>query len=202
MGSLNNRQSGFGAVGIILIILVVGVIAASGAFVVSRHNKHDASAASNTAAPTPPPLPPSAVSNPVTTSPVTSSVAISEWGIKAPYSGSLALSYVMSTDGTSASFSSSQLSKLSADCVGRGGAIKRYAANDKVSVYADDPTADTATTYFAKADSSTYAHVGGYYYTFLHDQAACGDITVTSAVHAQTNDAVKALTPTFQVAGN
>lgn len=99
----------------------------------------------------------------------------------------------MSSDGTAATFSSSQLSALSSDCVGRGGAIKRWASTDKVSTYPADPNAQTASQAFANADPSTFTHIGNYYYTFLHDQAACGDPSATATTQAQTNDAVKRL---------
>ncbi len=127
---------------------------------------------------------------------------IKEWGVRVPYSGSLILSYKI--DGRYAYFSSAQLTDLSSDCVGRGGAIVRWASTDQVSEGPPDASSPTAATYFAGKDPSTipYAHIGNYYYMFAHDQAACGDLTTTAALQSQTNDAVKVLVPKLQASPN
>jgi len=139
--------------------------------------------------------------------PVSQYLDIKEWGVRAPYSGSLKLSYTVSSSssgGGSAVFSSDQLTALSSDCPGRGGSIIRWASTDQVSEGPPDESTPTAASYFAGKDPSTfpYAHIGNYYYTFAHDQAACGDLNTTAALQSQTNDAVKALVPNLQAIPN
>src|SRR5206468_3983122 len=125
---------------------------------------------------------------------------IKEWGVRAPYSGSLKLSYKISSDGRSSTFSSDQLTALSSDCIGRGGWIDRWASTDRVSEGPPDANTPTAEQAFAGKDPATvpYAHIGNYYYSFHHDQAACGNLTTTVALQSQTNNAVKALVPNLQ----
>lgn len=125
-------------------------------------------------------------------------VDITQWGVKAPYSESPKLSYTLSSDSKTATFSSDQLTALNSDCVGRAGSIMRWASTDKVTNLPADPSAPTATTYFASADPSTYSHVGNYYYTFQNDMAACGNPDVTGSAQSQANNAVKALVPKLQ----
>ncbi len=131
-------------------------------------------------------------------------LTIKEWGVRAPYSGSLKLSDTMSSDRRTATFSSEQLTALSSACTGRGGFIIRWASTDQVSEGPPDANTPTAEQAFADKDPSTvpYAHIGNYYYTFAHDQAACGDLTTTAALQSQTNDAVKALVPNLQAVPN
>jgi hypothetical protein len=127
---------------------------------------------------------------------------IKEWGLTAQYSGSFKLTYMMSSDHRMARFSSDQLTTLDGNCVGRGGTILRYAPTDKVSEGPADASTPTAATAFANVDPSLWAHVGNYYYLFVHDMAACDNPSVTATAQAQTNDAVKALVPKLQTATN
>jgi uncharacterized protein (UPF0333 family) len=120
-------------------------------------------------------------------------LVISQWGVEATYTGNVTLSYIMSADDKIATFSSNELTAASNACVGRGGSIERWASTDTVSELPADPSAPTAAQYFASALPSTYAHVGNYYYSFQHDQAACGDPSTTSSLYAQTNNAVQSM---------
>jgi hypothetical protein len=197
----NIRQGGFGVVGIIAVVVVVAAVLAGISFVVFKKSSSTKAAPTPSATPTEQTPAARPTATPEAATPASQYLHITEWGVKASYSTTLTLSYTLSSDGTAATFSSTQLSKLSNDCVGRGGAIKRWAASDKVTVYPTDAS-PTAESTFAKADPSTYAHIGNYYYTFLHDQAACGDPTTTETVHSETNDAVKALVSKLQAASN
>jgi len=125
-------------------------------------------------------------------------LTIKEWGVRAPYSGSLKLSYKMSPDKRTATFSSDQLTALSSDCVGYGGAIVRYLPTDYASVYQQGPTVEQTAT----QTPSLYKHVGNYYYIFRHAQSGCGNVDSTAATASQTNDAVKALVPNLQAIPN
>jgi len=79
------HQSGFGTVEMLLIVLVIGIVGAAG-WLVYQHNRPKATnAAPNT----------SQTSNPQTTTTTptqtTTYFIINEWGVRAPYSGSLKL---------------------------------------------------------------------------------------------------------------
>jgi hypothetical protein len=129
---------------------------------------------------------------------------IKEWGIRAPYSGSLKLTYTMSAENKSATFSSDQLTALTTDCTGRGGSIIRWASTDQVSEGPPDANTPTAAEAFAGKDPSAvpYAHIGNYYFTFAHAQSGCGNIDSTTTIQSQTNNAVKALVPILQAIPN
>jgi type II secretory pathway pseudopilin PulG len=129
-------------------------------------------------------------------------LTISEWGVKAPYSGSLKLTYTMSSNSKTATFSSDQLTALSSDCIRKGGSIIRWASTDQVSEGPPDANTPTAAKAFAGANPLTYAHIGNYYYTFAHAQSGCGDINTTAVLQSQTNDAVKFLVPNLQAIPN
>lgn len=128
----------------------------------------------------------------------TAFIDIKEWGVKASYSGTPALTYTLSTDGKAVVFSSSQLTAANSSCTGRGGAIIRWASTDKVTALPADSNAPTATQYFASASPSKYAHIGDYYYTFEHDPAACSDPSSTNQAYSQTNNAVQSLVQSLQ----
>jgi len=195
------KQAGFSVIEVLLVVLVVVVLAATGFVVYQRHQTNsakDRAAANTTQTNTQP-------QNTTSTQPAqttTQYLTIKEWGVRAPYSGSLKLIYTMSADSRTATFSSDELTALSTDCTGRGGSITRWASTDQVSEGPADASTPTAASYFAQAAPSTYAHIGNYYYTFAHDQAACGDLNTTAALQSQTNDAVKALVANLQAIPN
>lgn len=199
----NEHQSGFSTTIVLLLVLIVTALAAT-SLVVYQHQKSSSaksSAATGTTQTTTQPQN-STTAQPAQTT--TQYFTIKEWGVRAPYSGNLKLSYTMSPGNQTATFSSDQLTALSSDCTNRGGSILRWASTDQVSNGPVDASTPTATNYFAGKDPSTfgYAHIGNYYYMFVHDQAACGDLTSTTAVQSQTNNAVKALVPTLQATTN
>ena len=197
------KQSGFSIIEVSLVILVVAVLSATG-FVVYQHHKPSSaknSAATSSNQPTEQPQGTTTTQSAQTTRQY---LTIKEWGVRVPYSGSLKLSYTMSLESRTATFSSDQLTALSSDCVGRSGLIIRWASTDQVSEGPPDANTPTAANAFAGKDPSTlpYAHIGNYYFTFAHDQAACGDLNTTAATQSQTNDAVKALVANLQAIPN
>lgn len=195
-----SRQAGFSIVEAVIAVVAIGVIGTAG-FFVYQHNRPKTTGATGT---TNPPTNQQTGTTPPTN---TTYFTISEWGVRAPYSGSLKLSYTIATDSTgnsSATFSSDQLTALSTDCTGRGGSIIRWAAGTKYAEGTSDANTPTVATYFQGKDAKAYnyAHIGNYYYTFAHDQAACGDLTSTAETQSQTNDAVKALVANLQTIPN
>ena len=120
-------------------------------------------------------------------------VVIKEWGVRAKYSGDLALSYKI--DGKKAIFSSAELTKEDAECVGRGGWINRYSPTD---FFTEDGSDGPTVAESAKTNSSLVL-VDGYYYSFAHAQSACGqNPDMTATLQTATNDSVKALVPALQ----
>jgi hypothetical protein len=197
MTNRRHIEPGFGTVEVLIVIAAVIALSGAGWLVYQHH--HTSKTVSNSTPSTTQTNKQPVSDNTQTTQTATQYMDITQWGVRAPYSGSLKLSYGL--DGQTAAFSSDQLTALSSDCVGRGGFIMRWASTDKVTngIPADANT-PTAATYFASADPSsvTYAHVGNYYYMFQHDMAACGDPNSTASLQSQTNDAVKALVSDLQ----
>lgn len=141
-----------------------------------------------------------------------SHVIIREWGVQAPYSGLLHLSYTLK--GNRVSFSSDELTKVDPRCKGRGGTITRYRPNDDITPTGDDevraaqlpPHASsfaleyTGGRYHAVPGDggNSFTRIGNYYYIFSHDQTACGtsgDISRTAMPQQQTNNDVRQLVP-------
>lgn len=183
------RQAGFSIVEAVIVVVAAAVIGTAG-FFVYQHNKPkrtDAATGNNQTTNNQQP----GITN---TTPTTAYFTISEWGVRAPYSGSLKISYTMSADGKTATFSSDQLTALSTDCTGYGGSIVRYSPTDFVSPYQQGQTVEQVAT----QNPGRYGHVGSYYYIFAHAQSGCGDISSTASLQSQTNDAVKVLSMSLQ----
>jgi hypothetical protein len=133
-----------------------------------------------------------------------------KWGIRAPYQGSLTLS--QTTDGNTARFSSKELTATDKACKGQGGTIRRWKADEDMSlsgidgVFAAKLPRGHGLFNFSINDTgrpdvdfngtnNAFAFVDDYYYVYYPDQGACGASNTASAdVHAQTNEAVRALT--------
>lgn len=125
-------------------------------------------------------------------------ISIKEWGVRAPYSGSLTLNYKVDSGEQAARFASKELTAADPECnleIG-GGEIARFAPSDKI-ILPGDSTGPTAEEY-AKTNKDYY-HVGGYYYTYIHDQAACSDNAKAAGLQSQTSDAVKDLVPKLEL---
>lgn len=182
------NQKGFSAVEALLVIIILLLIGFTGYYV--WHSQHETNKTYASAAKT------AQSSAGKQAADTTGTVVIKEWGVEAPYSGSLSLSYAIGqgTDTNSAAFSSTQLTNASTDCIGRGGAITRYSGDADATNLGGD--GKTIAQYAMALDKSAYAHIGNYYYFFVHDQAACGDNpSATQSLQQQTNSAVKTLVP-------
>ncbi len=179
-----HNQNGFGLIGSLIVVMVLAVIAFGGYY--AWHTHHTAKPTTTTKLSTPAS---NSSSAPASTQ---NYLTIKEWGVRAPYSRSLNLQYGLSNDKASASVTSSQLLAADAQCT-RGGAILRALPTDPVS-----PAGTAAKDLATQVGSSGYAYIGGYYYFFLHDQAACSDKDAATTLQTQNNDAVKALVPNLQ----
>ena len=191
------HQSGFGTLEILLFVLVVAVLAIVGVVVPQHHKPISAlfsAATSQKPTITQPQSTTTTTQSPQTT---TQYLTITEWGVKAPYSGNDTLTYTLSSDNNIAYISSKQLTSADAQCTrSSAGSIRRYTATGLASPYNTGPTiAETASQ-----NPGLYTHVGNYYYIFAHAQSACGSVSVST--QNQANDTVKALVPNLQPIAN
>ena len=184
------NQKGFTAIEAVLIVVILAIIGGTGYYVYQANNK--STDTQNTAQLNAESAVPHKAAG------KTTYTTITEWGVRAPYSGSLKLQYTLSSDGKQADFTSDKLVATDAACTDQfGGQIDRYAPADIATP--DGTGTTTAKDRAATASKSTYAYVGGYYYFFTHSQAACGtDPDKTKTVQQQTNAAVEALVPKLQ----
>ena len=134
---------------------------------------------------------------------------IKEWKVGAPYSephaddGSVALNYAINAHGD-AEFSDKRLDDLvvgtGMSCKGFAGTIARYSKDQKI--YGNTTAAEAAKT------NSSMVFVDGYYYQFIHAQAACSGPNPSplspskqaqlETLLSQDNDTVKAIVTNLQ----
>jgi len=121
---------------------------------------------------------------------------ISQWGVRAPYSGTDSFTFSYSAGGgTSALVISSNLAKTYGCTTFGAGQIAKSSADDP----ANDPANPSATVgEDITSNPSMYTKVGSYYYSFAHDNAACSDSVTVDAQNA-ANDTVKALVAKLQI---
>lgn len=163
-----DRQSGFSTTMILLAVLVVVVLAATGV-VVDQHHKStstNSKAATTTTQTTTQPKSTTTIQPAQTT---TQYLTITEWGVRAPYSGSLALQYT--ANGTnSMSVSSSQLAAGGpAVCSAAGnsdaGILGRYLPTDS-NLGPKIPANETAQQYIEQNAAVPHATIGNYIYIY------------------------------------
>lgn len=135
---------------------------------------------------------------------------LTEWGVQAPYSGSVGLSYrVISSDGPPyAKLSSKQLDVSDAACASAGnygGVITRYASTDTVQDADGSDSGKTPAEYIAAYFNTTtdqYAHIGNYYYLYVPPQGACGSSQASQAAQTATVSAFRTLIPKLKAVSN
>ena len=169
MGKLSKNESGFSALEVILIIVIVALVGFTGWYVYSSQQKANKNLAATTSGnPTFKKVTKPTVTK-TTKQPATSQkyLTITEWGVRAPYTSNDTLTYVLKGD------SAMIVSKNLADSYGcttfGAGGISRLTPDSIV-----DPGPDTVAQ-VAKANPNDYKYIAGYYYSFGHDQAACSD---------------------------
>ena len=197
-----SRQSGFGTIELGLILVIITLIAGVGWFV--WHSQQQTTKTLDSTVQGQGQTTKSSSKRPLNKT--TTYIEIKEWNVRAPYTGSLTLSYTIENNG-SAYFSAKQMDDLVAStdvsCKGFAGAITRYRSDEHLNGDDSLPTA-------ANADSSYgLVHVGNYYYLFAHAQAFCsGSLPFTTVADTKTaqleslltqaNNDVKALTAALQ----
>lgn len=201
MKKLNNR--GFGLVGVLAVIVVLAVAGGIGAYVYHKHHKTSSTTTSGNTSNN---SDSTGKSGGTTQTPV-KYFTISEWGIKAPYSGSLTLQYAMS-DASDMSLSSAELAAGGpAVCTytanGEAGILGRYLPTD-ANLRPGVPATETAQQYVAQNSTVPHAEVGNYIYIYWGGSyvtngsynGPCQDKTVA----LQTIEAFSSIVPKFQAA--
>jgi hypothetical protein len=183
------NQKGIALLETLLILLILTIIGFGGYYVWNSQKQSDKSLSSAEKASQPTP-----VSNSNSASKKT--LTIEEWGVKATYSSSVSLKYVLRDgDNNVAETSSQELD--SAGCPNGGGLIARYTSNQA----ANEPGGHgmTASAFAKTLNTGEYGHVGDYYFFFEHSQFGCGDNgSSILQVQQETNDAAKNLLPDLQ----
>ena len=201
------NQKGFSAVEGLLVIIIVLLIGFIGYYVWHTQKQTNKTYNSSANAAQPSTKNPS----PKKASPATY-MTIKEWGVRAPYSGTLTLEYAVQTASSSAlpdtaGFSSMQLDTSSSTCkandeqngISAVGIFDRYQSGQEYLIGDDaEDSGQTAAQYAATLSKSDYGHVGNYYYFYTGPQATCATDQASQNVFDQTKAAVKALLPKLQ----
>lgn len=182
MGKLQKNQSGFSAIEAILILVIIIVIGGVGYYVYNSRNKTDNTL--NTTVQT------------NTTVPAVKYVTISQWGVRAPYSGSLTMQYTIDpSNPNSVLLTSAQLvaSDIACNTDSAKFMITRYHADDQV-VGELAANGGTAAQVAANVAKTQYTYIGDYYYFGTGGpQANCGTSQASISAQQQTALAVDAI---------
>jgi hypothetical protein len=193
MLKLKQDNNGFSVFELVIIIVIVGLIGVVGWMVYKNHHKTVASSVTASTTKSIPNTP----AKPATPSTPASYFTISQWGIRAPYSGALALQYVQDTNPTNRMFvSSTQLNEggpsICTTANGGAGYIGRYLPSDDIPT--EGPPAETAQAFVSQNFAATntvppaYSKVGNYYYIYFDSSNDCSNTTIqTQTTQAFTN---------------
>ena len=188
-----HNQSGFGAVEVLLTLIFVVLLVFVGWYI--YHTDHKSTT-------------PSIKTTTSSTAKAVNYFTITEWGVRAPYSGNLTLEYSPPT-GTAPALvylSSAQLdssdTSSGSSCSNKqsGGAIQRYASTDEFLNPDGSPSTQTVAQYYSGTSPSVgnYVVVGNYYYIYSSPQAACSGLTTSQALQTQTISVFKTLVQNFK----
>jgi hypothetical protein len=189
-----NNQSGFGAIEFLLTLIVVILLVFVGWYIYHTDHKSTNSNSYSTQ------------STSSTTAKTVSYFTITQWGVRAQYSGDLTLEYSTPT-GSSPAFvylSSTQLDKsdnsTSATCSNQqyGGVIQRYSPTDEYTNSDGYPTGNTVAETF-KAGTPGFSVVGNYYYIYSPPQGSCSDLATSQTLQTQTVNVFKSLVQSLKV---
>jgi prepilin-type N-terminal cleavage/methylation domain-containing protein len=193
------NQKGFTFLEMLLVLIILAIIGFTGYYVWNSHEKTDSllnTAQNETAA--------VKVTKKSNSTSSTKYFTISQWEVRAPYSGSLSLEYSLGSPSSmpaTASFSSSALDSSDTMCANTknyGGIITRYLSNDDYVTPDGQTTSQTAAAYAATLTKAEYAYVGKYYYFYEQPQAYCGSSQSSKDTQIQTESAVKSVLANLQ----
>lgn len=206
---IRENQKGFGAIWILLILAVLVVVAGEAYFVYKNHGKNSktpktAQSITQSTSNTKTSSSPSIKTSP-SPQPSVSYFTIREWGVRAPLSGNLGLTYSINANNANwAWLNSQQLASADSNCKlvvnsGNAGAIGKYLPTDNISTDSVPQTAqhflsqDFAASGSAKPD---YTKIGDYYYIYWPTQNSCTtDTTLINQVRVEIGSIVDSLQP-------
>lgn len=192
MNKLKKNKSGFGAIGLTLIIVIVALIGVVGWMVYKDYHKKVAPTytAKTTDASTQ--LSPNSPKKYLT---------IKEWGVRAAYTSNYNLTYTLrsGSDNTGSSWadvSATELVNIDKNCALNGvGSVSRLAPS-----YVPDPGPNTIQQIAPHPDQ--YAHIGGYYYSAERGRAPCSDKPDATALQVKLYDIMNAIGPHIEAIPN
>lgn len=181
---VKNNQKGFTVFEVVLVVIALVAIGFAGYFAhQSRQDKTDYS-----------------INAPIKSKAVKSSgdqtssqryFTITEWGVRAPYSGFDTLTYKLGDN--LATVMSQDLSEKYSGCQDYGaGLIRRLLPSEGAYPDGSGPSVEQ----YAAQNPGMFTHVGNYYYEFQHDSAACVDNS--GEAQNQANSVVKSLVAQFE----
>ena len=187
------NQKGFAVLEGLLILVIVGILAGTGWYVVNAKRNADKALGSTTN-----------YSAPKTTRTIKDSapktMTIKEWGVQATYSGDQTLQYdVVNQNGNSWAYVSSTelVAKGCSVDGGAAGAINRYKFDQQIPSPGGE-NSGTPVQLIASGALTEYAKVGDYYYYFEHGQAACSMNQDTINLQGDASAILRALVPNFK----
>lgn len=198
MSRFNPNNKGFGAVEGVLVLVIVLLLAILG-WVIYKDN-HKTTVSSTAPATTVP----STVSSTSATSGQTKYFTITQWRVRAPYSGNLTLEYLPPT-GNEIYLSSTQLDASNPSCGlnqtggGYGGFIERMSSTQQMTNSVGQNTGQTAAQFYSSNVNSPgiyVAHVGSYYYMYTPSNGFCSQNSVS--LQKQTMSAFENITKSLQ----
>jgi hypothetical protein len=201
MGNFNRKNNGFTVVELLLVIIILILVGFVGWYIYHSDHKTTTSSTKTTTS--------SSGANKAS-----SYFAITEWGVRAPYSGNLTLEYSVESANSSlpmdvAYLDSSQLDAAAPSCKGPnqyGGAVggaaglfERFSAS-QAYVFGDAGTTNglTAAQEAATMSASDYGHVGNYYFFYVGPQATCATTSASQTIFNETESTIKSLLPELQ----
>lgn len=168
MNKLSKNEKGFSPVEIILVIVIIALLGVVGYFVYK--NRQPAKVVTVTKTVVAPTKATSSSTSSTHSTPAQKYLTITEWGVRAPYSGSDTLSYKFESGSQNSIQVISNNLATNYGCKDYGaGGISRALPTDPA-----DPGSQTIAD-VAKTNTKDYKYINGYYYLFYHDQAACSD---------------------------
>jgi len=189
------NQKGFAVLEGLLILVIVGILAGTGWYVMKAKDQTDKTLG-QTSNSSVQPAKASATSQKFFT--------ITEWSVKAPYSGDLGLQYKITSDDlgeTWAQLSSDKLIKADPGWSVEnqaGGIIARLKTGEQVLGPAGQDTGQTIEQLIASGGLTEYSHLGDYYYYYQHGQSACSNLGAAQTLQGDTGNAFKNIAKNFQ----
>lgn len=167
------NQTGFAPLEALLILVIVGVVGGIGWYAI--HTKHQTDKILSQADQISKSTPVKSTAVDKNTSPL-KYLVIKEWGVRIPYSGSDTYTYIYDANTpTIIDVISKNLSdKFGCTEFGAGEIGKATGSDPSAPDENSEPVAQ-----YDKENPGRFVHIGNYYYSFVHDQAACsGSVTL------------------------